>query len=175
MDISKILQFRLFKDEHKKLPKKSHYKLIYLDKSNYSLFLKDLELVISYIQTQLTDWKDAPTIEDVHSRFSSNSFCFLFYYNDNCIGWNWGNPHVTPDWINIHTELKKGEVYLGGCFVTNIIDRPADAGVMNYNMFFDECLKLGYNPMYGYCDDWNRVAIRINYSNGWKPYNFIKE
>lgn len=175
MNLNEIVQFRLLRDEHIKLPKKSHYKLIYLDRDNYSNFLQDLELVISYIHNQLTDWIDAPTIEDVHKRFKSNSFCFLFYYKDNCIGWNWGNENFTPNWIDIHTKLKDGEVYLGGCFVTKLVDRPTDAGVMNYNMFFDECLKLGYNPMYGYCDNWNRVAIRINYSNGWKPYKFIKE
>lgn len=174
MDITKIIQFRLLKHEHKKLPKQSHYKLIYLDKNNYPSFLRELELVVHYIHKQLPDWKDAPNIEDIHNRFSSKSFCFLFYYRNNCIGWNWGNPNVTPDWINVHTKLKEGEVYLGGCFVTNIVDRPSDAGVMNYNMFFDECIKLGYNPMYGYCDDWNRVAIRINYSNGWQPYSFLE-
>lgn len=174
MDITKIIQFRLFKQEHKKLPKKSHYNLIHIDSTNYLNYINDLNKVLSYIHKQLTDWTDAPTIDDIHKRFESNSFCFLFYYNGDCIGWNWGNPNVTPDWINIHTKLEKGEVYLGGCFVTNIIDRPSDAGVMNYNMFFDECLNLGYNPMYGYCDDWNRVAIRINYSNGWKQFKFIK-
>jgi|TARA_B110000908_G_C9944013_1_gene309523 hypothetical protein len=175
MDTSKIIQFRLFKNEHKKLPPNSHYNLIYVDSENYLQYINELTLVTSYIHKQLTEWTDAPTMEQVHKRFSNNSFCFLFYYNDNCIGWNWANPHVTPDWINIHTKLKSDEVYLGGCFVTNLIDRPANAGIMNYNMFFDECLKLGYNPMYGYCDDWNRIAIQINYSNGWKTYNFIKE
>ena len=175
MNVQNIIQFRLLKNEHKKLPSKSHYKLVYVDSENYSSYLDDISTVVQYIQKQLSDWKDAPDLYDVHRRFSSNSFCYLFYYNDKCIGWNWGNPNVTPDWINIHTSLNEGEVYLGGCFVTNQTERPADAGIMNYNMFFDSCLKLGYNPMYGYCDDWNRVAIRINYSNGWKPYNFIKE
>ena len=174
MELSKIIQLRLSKIDYKRLPTKLQYKLILLDKNNYSNFLDDIELVISYIHNELVDWEDAPTLLDVHKRFHSNSFCFLFYNNEKCIGWNWANPHVTLDWINIHTELKEGEAYTGGCFVSGKVGRPADAGVMNYNMFFDECFKLGYNSLYGYCDDWNRVAIRLNYSNGAKQYNFLK-
>jgi len=173
MDLNKIVQMRLFKEEHRKLPKKSHYKLVYVDKNNYLSYEKELKQVIVYINEQLPDWEDSPHYLNIESRFWANSFCFLFYYNDKCIGWNWGNNNVCIDWINIYKTLEKGEVYLGGCFVTNVVDRPADAGVLNYNMFFDECIKLGNDVLYGYCDDWNRVALRINYSNGYKEYDFL--
>jgi hypothetical protein len=175
MNFNKIVQLRLFKDKQKLLKWKDHYKVVYLDKENYTQYEKELKQVIIYIKHQLTDWIDSPTYDVVEKRFDAGCFCFLFYYKDKCIGWNWGHKHVVLDWINVHNELPDDECYLGGCFVTNLVDRPADAGIMDYNMFIKESFNLGYNCVYAYCDDWNRVALRINFSNGGEVYNFIKE
>ena len=175
MDVNKLVQYRMVNGELNPHSPSSDYSVKYVDKHNYLTYLSDIKNVSDIITKQIPDWKEAPTVEVVIERFVSNSYTYLFYYKNNCIGWNWGNPNFTYNWIDVDYQLKSNETYLGGCFVTNLIDRPANAGIMNYNMFFDECLKLGYNPMYGYCDDWNRIAIQINYSNGWKTYNFIKD
>jgi len=34
---------------------------------------------------------------------------------------------------------------------------------------------MGYDVVYGYLDDWNRVARRVNFANGLTIYNFLKE
>ena len=34
---------------------------------------------------------------------------------------------------------------------------------------------MGYNIVYGYIDNWNKVAFRVNFQNGLKVYNFINE
>lgn len=172
MDINKVVQYRLFPEEHRKIPRKEHYKMVWVNNSNYFDYQDELEGVIQLLHAQL-DWDGIPTFDNLIQRFEANSFCILFYYKDECIGWNWGNPNVTIDWTKTHTPLQKNECYLGGCFVSNLVDRPADAGICNYNMFFDEVIKSGYGPLYGYCDDWNRVAIRINLANGWKPHDFL--
>lgn len=175
MQLDKIIQIRLLKQNYNKFQRYSYYKLRYVDKNNYTNFISDLNQVVTYIHKQLTNWDSAPTIEDVLKRFESNSHCLLFYYKDLCIGWNWGNPNVTIDWINNIQNLEKNELYGGGCFVTNLIDRPSHAGLINYNMIFEYWIdKLGYDTIYGYVDDWNRVALRVNFQNGLTIHNFLK-
>ena len=173
MNLDDIIQVRLTREDFVKLPKKEHYSIAYVDKLNYKNYISEMETVIELLHKQL-DWDGIPDVEKCIKRFNSDSFCILFYYNNKCIGWNWGNPNITFDWINIEKKLKSDELYLGGCFVSKLENRPADAGLYDYNMFFDYCLNtLGANKTYGYCDDWNKAAIRINLINGWKYHNFL--
>lgn len=167
------MQYKITKDQFVKIEHKEYYRLEYVDISNYQNYIKELKVVIDLLRKQL-DWDGIPTLEQCYERFNAKSFCLLFYYKDDCIGWNWGNKNVTVDWINIDKELNNNELYLGGCFVSKLVERPADAGIQNYNMFFDYCLNI-LNPdtMYGYCDDWNKAAIRINISNGWQNFEFL--
>ena len=90
----------------------------------------------------------------------------LFYYKGQCIGWNWFNEKVRFDWVTVDKDLPKDWIYAGGCYVSNKVDRPSDAGVINYNMWLKHCLDLGYNTICGYCDSWNRNAVRVNVING---------
>ena len=176
MDLNKITQIRLLKKDYKKFDRHPYYKLVYIDKNNYLDYIYELNTVITYIHKQLTDWEDAPIYQDVIERFNSDSHCLMFFYNNEPIGWNWGNPNVTFDWKTNTQTLNPNEVYGGGCFVTNLIDRPADAGLINYNMIFEHWIYvMGYDTVYGYLDDWNRVARRVNFQNGLTVYNFIKE
>ena len=176
IDFTKIHQIRLLRKDYKKMNRYPHYKMMYADKNNFNNFTDDLKTVIDYIKTQLTDWNDAPDWNEVLERFNSNSHCLLFYYNNKIIGWNWGNTNVALDWKTNIQDLPPNEVYGGGCFVTNLVDRPADAGLINYNMIFEHWLDImGYDVVYGYLDDWNRVARRVNFANGLTIYNFLKE
>jgi hypothetical protein len=168
-----IIQYKITKEKFIKIEHKSHYKLKYVDLNNYLDYTEDFNIIIDLLHKQLK-WDGIPTLEECYQRFNSNSFCLLFYYNEKCIGWNWGNPNVTINWIDIDKKLNNNELYLGGCFVSKLVERPADAGIQNYNMFFDYCLNiLNPNVMYGYCDNWNKAAIRINISNGWEQFNFL--
>lgn len=176
MDLSKIVQIRLLKKDYKKFPPKDHFKMVYVDKENYSSFTAELQTVLDLIHGELTNWEDAPTYDIVLQRFEANSHCLLFYYNDNCIGWNWGNPNVCFDWINNIQDLPKGELYGGGCFVSRNVDRPANAGLYNYNMIFDYWInQMGYHTIYGYVDWWNKPAFRVNFQNGLTVFNYLNE
>ena len=94
MDLSKIVQIRLLKKDYKKFPNKEHYRMVYVDKDNYSSYITELQNVISYIKKDLPDWEESPTYDIVLQRFESNSHCLLFYYKDNCIGWNWNQGNI---------------------------------------------------------------------------------
>jgi len=134
-----------------------------------------LNKIIEFHHKQL-DWDAIPTIEKCIKRFESKSMCLLFYYNNQCIGWNWANKDARFNWIDLDQILEENEIYLGGMFVTNVIERPADAGLYNYNMVFDYWFKTNlYDTIYGYCDDWNRTALRVNFLNGHIIYNWIKK
>jgi len=170
-----ILQVRLLKHNFKSFPAKDHYKLEYVDLNNYNTYINELKTVIELLHEQL-EWDGIPTLEKCIDRFKSNSSCLLFYYNNNCIGWNWINKSVAFNWIDITTQLQPNELYAGGCFVSKKIKRPADAGLYDYNMFFNYCLNNidGIDTIYGYCDIWNKAAIRVNYMCGWENFNWIK-
>jgi hypothetical protein len=176
MDLSKIVQIRLLKNDYVKFPSKEYFNMIYVDRSNYHTFTSELQTVIDLIHSELIEWKDAPTYEVVVERFKSNSHCLLFYYNGNCIGWNWGNRHICFDWINKVQDLPEGELYGGGCFVSRNVDRPANAGLYNYNMIFDYWInQMGYHTIYGYVDWWNKPAFRVNFQNGLTVYNYLND
>ena len=74
-----ILFKKILEDKHP-----SHFKMICVDKSNYTNFESDIKQVSNFLNNQLTDWNESPTYDDIVKRFS-NSLCHLFYYNDNPI------------------------------------------------------------------------------------------
>lgn len=176
MNLIDIFQIRLIKADYRKFPQKEHFNMQYINLDNYRLFNREINNVLSYIKTDLPEWTEAPSYKDIIKRFKANSHCLLFYYNKECIGWNWGNKNVCFDWINIVQELPEGEIYGGGCFVSRSIERPANAGLYNYNMIFDYWInKMGYHTVYGYVDKWNKAALRVNFQNGLTVYNYLKD
>jgi hypothetical protein len=175
MNVNEIIQLRLSKNDFLKLPSKEYYKLVFLDKTNYKEKIDDINIIMSLIKTDIPNWDESPNFNDVIKRFESNSHCLLFYYNDNCIGWNWGNENVCINWINKFQNLLDGELYAGGCFVSKSVNKPPDAGRYNYNMICDYWLNnMGYTTIYGYVDIWNKPAIRINLQTGVKFVNYLK-
>jgi len=174
MNTDKVIQVRFLKENFNPLPIKSQYKLEYVDVDNYNNYQEELRSVIQLLNIQLV-WDGIPTYDDVIMRFKSDSMCLLFYYNDKCIGWNWFNENVTLDWIKNIQDLIVGELYSGGCFVSNTIGHPANAGLYNYNMVSSYLInELNYHTVYGYVDKWNKAALRINYNNGLREFNFLK-
>ena len=143
------------------------YSMVLVDLVNYKTYKNDLLKVLLLLNDQLPDWDQRPKeFDEIVKRFNSESKCLLFYYKGQCIGWNWFNEKVRFDWVTIDKDLPEDCIYAGGCYVSNKVDRPPDAGVINYNMWVKHCLDLGYNTIYGYCDSWNRNAVRVNVING---------
>ena len=175
IDLSKTTQIRLLKEDFVKLPHKVYYDMQYVDKTNNLTYSNDLKKVCKLINEELTDWADVPNYETLLRRFTADSHCLLFYYKGECIGWNWGNSNVCFDWETKIQDLPEGELYAGGCYVSKLVDRPADAGLYNYNKIFDYWInEMGYHTVYGYIDNWNKTAFRVNFQNGLKQYNFLQ-
>jgi len=175
LDSTSTTQIRLLKENYKQFPYKAHYDMKYVDISNIDKYSNDLKIVVDLINEEITDWDDIPNYETVLRRFEANSHCLLFYYNSNCIGWNWGNDNVCIDWQTNIQDLPVGELYGGGCYVSRNVDRPADAGLYNYNKIFDYWInEMGYHTIYGYIDNWNKPAFRVNYRNGLTPFDYLK-
>ena len=175
VDVDKIVQYRMVDGDLTSRKTPSYYSLQYVDVNNYKTFIDDITKISNLIIKQIPDWDDAPTVETVIKRFESKSYTYLFYYKDKCIGWNWGNPNFTYNWIDVDQELEDDETYLGGCFVNlDKKDRPNNAGYIMCYMFFEEESRRGFKSMYGVTDDWNRRASLLYYRLGWKTYNFIK-
>lgn len=176
MNFAEIIQLKLIKSNFIKLPSKDHFKLIYIDKINYQEYIKDINKIISLIHIDLPNWSNSPDLSNVVKRFNANSNCLLFYYNNDCIGWNWSNNNVCFDWVNMYQKLDDSELYVGGCFVSKSVNRPADAGRYNYNMICDYLFnEKEYTTIYGYVDEWNKPAIRINLQTGVKFYSFLNK
>ena len=175
IDLSNITQIRLLKENYKQFPNKEHYALKFVDKDNIDKYSDDLKKVVNLIKEELTDWDQAPDYETVMRRFKADSHCLLFYFKNECIGWNWGNSNVCFDWENNIQDLLPGELYGGGCYVSKNVDRPADAGLYNYNKIFEYWIyKMGYSTIYGYVDNWNKAALRVNFKNGLTVHRFLK-
>lgn len=176
MNLSEVAQLVGYKKNYVKYPDKQHYSMKYADINNISEYSSDLKTVVKLIKEELTDWEEAPTYKTVIDRFEAGSYCLLFYYNDDCIGWNWGNKNVCFDWQTVFQELEPGEIYAGGCYVAKNVKRPADAGFYNYNMVLDYFYNQALNhTVYGYVELWNKAAIRVNLQNGIIISNYLDE
>ena len=119
-------------------------------------------------------WEGIPDKDTLHSRFHYNSHCLLWCYNSNPIGWAWSNNNITPLWKESIQELQLDEIYGGGAFLSRRVDRPANSGLIFYNLTFEHWLyKMNNNCIFQYSDDWNRASSIISYKNGFKAYNFL--
>lgn len=175
MDIQKIVQLRLLKQDFKKLYFSENYSLKFLDKNNYKNYINDL-LYVSSLMKQDFEWIGIPNESTLHRRFIHNSHCLLSYFNNQLIGWVWSNYNVTPLWEESIQELSDGEIYGGGAFLSRKIKRPPNSGVVFYNMWFEYWLnEMNNNVIYQYSDDWNRASSIMSYKSGFKKFNFIKE
>ena len=71
--------------------------------------------------------------------------------------------------------LNENEIYGGGAFLSKKVNRPANSGLIFYNLTFDYWLnEMDNECIYQYSDDWNRVSSILSYKNGFEQFNFIK-
>jgi hypothetical protein len=175
MDITKLIQLRLLKKDFRKISFNENYTTLFLDKNNYLEHLPEFNYISDLMKLDF-DWDDIPNESDIHERFINNSHCLFWIYDNDPIGWAWSNYNVSFDWKTITQELKEGEIYGGGAFLSKTIKRPPNSGLIFYNLTFDYWLnEMNNNVIYQYSDNWNRVSSIMSYKNGFKKYNFIKE
>ena len=160
-------QVIIHKSDFKKFNYPTHYLMRNVDSTNYYQYKNELVEISNLLQKQLPDWDDSPNYFDLEKRFESNSSAVIFSYNEQPIGWGWYNSDVSLNWINIDRELPTDWVYGGGLFVSKLIDRPKDAGMLNYNKWLSYIFKqLNYNVFCGYCHKWNTPAMKVHLGNG---------
>lgn len=172
MEIEEITQLKLTKDNFIKIEPERHYLMEKVTIDNHQRYKDSLERVIYYLNDQLV-WDGIPTYEESIERLKKGSVCFIFYYNGLSIGWNWVNQNVMINWKDVDKQLNGDECYFGGIYVSNRVFRPDDAGMININMFFNECFKLGYQTLYGYSDNWNKRPIKLMKENGCVVESFL--
>ena len=174
MDKTKVTQLRLKKTDFKDMTYDNRYSVLFLDKDNYLEYLHELIHISSLMKLDF-DWVGIPNETTLHRRFNHNSHCLFWIFEGDPIGWAWSNYNVTPMWEESIQELKKGEIYGGGAFLSRKINRPADSGLIFYNMTFSYWLnQIDNDYIYQYSDNWNRVSSIMSYKNGFKKYNFLK-
>ena len=175
MDVSKINQFRLFKEDFKKISHNREYSIKYIKSNSYQEYIEEI-LSISRLMHKDFEWDGIPTEVDIHQRFENNSECFIYYYNNNPVGWTWFHSHVSIDWKSIYQKLNNNELYVGGAFVSKTCNLPPISGFMFYNISFWKWLtEFDYNTIYLYSDSLNRASAQLCYKSGFTKYNFIKE
>ena len=174
MDINKIVQLRLLKKDFNKLVCDDIYSVLFVDKENYLGYVDKLLEVSSLMHLDF-EWDGIPTEEILHNRFEHDSHCLFWNLNNKPIGWAWSNYAVTPTWEESIQTLNENEIYGGGAFLSKKVDRPANSGLIFYNLTFDYWLnEMGNDCIYQYSDDWNRVSSILSYKNGFEQFNFIK-
>lgn len=175
MEVDKIVQFKLLKNDFKKVNIDIEYQMIHLTKLNYTNYWRDLLHVINLISNDLK-WDGIPNKDDIINRFNNNSECFLWIYDNIVVGWGWFNKDITLDWINIYQKLNENGLYAGGAFVSKKIKTPTDSGFKFYNYSMDLFLnKFNYDVVYLYSDSWNRASAQLSYKCGFKKYNFLND
>jgi len=118
------------------------------------------------LNLMLKDWKEAPTFDDIISRFDAGSFVMLQYYKNEPIGWFWGNTRLTYNWIDIIKDLPSANsMYGGGSYITKNKNIPKNTGIQLYTKFFHDIFDF-YKSAYGYVDSWNKAPIRLNKRSG---------
>tara|TARA_A100001201_G_scaffold138724_1_gene129923 strand:- start:1124 stop:1648 length:525 start_codon:yes stop_codon:yes gene_type:complete len=163
-DKKDVLQLVIHKDNFtpiQKIDKSFSYKWLYkLDQEG------DLTQILDSINLMLKDWKEAPTFDDIISRFDAGSFVMLQYYKNEPIGWFWGNTRLTYNWIDIIKDLPSANsMYGGGSYITKNKNIPKNTGIQLYTKFFHDIFDF-YKSAYGYVDSWNKAPIRLNKRSG---------
>lgn len=176
MNVSKIIQFRLLKQDLPDFNFDSNYWFDIIDASNINDRIHDIEFVSKIISEELREWKKYPTPTDVIERINFGSICNLWYYKENLLGWHWtNNDWITTDWKTPYQKLKSNEIYIGGAFLSRRYKPSASSSLYFYRQGFEFSLKTqNKNTMYLYSDFWNRASAQLSYKCGFTKYNFIK-
>jgi hypothetical protein len=175
VSLSEVKFVQLDRVDFKKINTNNEYRIVYVDKHNYLNYREELFSISQCIRKTLPNWDIDLAPKSIIQRFNSDSHCLLFYFNDKCIGWNWGNTSVKFDWINEIKKLPNGFVYFGGCFICKQ-STPPDAGLINFNYIFDYWLnKKNFDTIVGYIHNWNKASMRICLQNNLKIKDWFND
>ena len=175
MDTSKIVQFRLLRENITSHTYDSRYWFDTINVESFEDNINSIKKVIKYHHQDL-NWEGTPTEDIVLQRLKFGSQCHLWMYEDTCLGWHWTNTEcITLDWKSYFQPLKKNEIYIGGAFVSrdNKPERGKSAGIF-YRQGFEYSFELTQSDtMYLYSDSWNRASAILCYRSGFTQFNFI--
>ena len=172
MDISKINQFRLLKEElseHTYDPRYWFKEIKSVDDDPVGL-----ETVIKFHHEDL-DWEDTPDLKEVQARIDFGSYVQLNMYENQVIGWSWTNPDcITIDWKSFYQPLKLNEMYIGGTFFTRKHKPFPNSAMVGYREGFEHYLNYHKkDTLYLYSDNWNRASSMLCYKCGLTKFNFL--
>lgn len=175
MDIDKIVQFRLLKNNHTPPNYSSDYRYEIIDINNYEDNLDRL-LSVSFQMGKEMKWDGIPnTKEKLHKRFINHSNAQLWIHRDIIIGWCWQNMNITYDWQTTNHILRPNQSYTGGAFVSKELKKTPESSFIFYNFSFSYLLSLeDVDTVYLYSDSWNRASSHLCYKSGFHQFNFIQ-
>lgn len=176
MDVDKIVQFRLFKEDLKIGNIDTDYWFNQISINDLPTHIDNLNKVIEYHHEDIGDWIGIPTLDIIKERLEFGSHCNLFMYHDLVLGWYWThNDYVTSDWKSAIQKLKNNEIYIGGAFIS----RKQKPSPLSSYKFYTQGFKFSLDieekdTVYLYSDDWNRASAQLCYKCGFTKYNFLK-
>ena len=177
MNVNKIVQFRLYKNNLRPHKFDNRYWFNTLSTDNFSQNLNNIKKSIEYHHEDL-QLEDTPTPEVVYERLEFGSQCHLWMYEEKCLGWHWTNTNcITVDWKSHYQDIEENELYIGGALVSrkHKPDR-GNSSMIFYRQGFEYSFDLkNTDTMYLYSDDWNRASAQLCYRNGFTNHTFIKE
>ena len=175
MNIEKVDQFRLFKEDLSDFNYNNDYWLDSLSIERVYSERDTIEKIISYIKEDVLWWKNVPTFDEVIERAEFGSQCHLWMYKDNAIGWSWSNSScITLDWKSHYKYLLSNELYVGGAFVSRKNKPSAGSALYFYRQGIDHKFELtNTDTAYLYSDDWNRASAQVSYKTGFTAFNFL--
>ena len=174
IDVSKIDEFRLHRNEMSLIEPDERYSFSFVDNTSFKNNKDSLVKVIKFLHEDLV-WDGIPTIEQVKQRLDFGSICMLWKFENKVVGWSWLNNRVISfDWSSKHKELFPDEQYGGGAFLHRASSPEPKAGYKFYRFGIENMFK-SYNKsvLYLYSDSWNRASSILSYRVGFKKYNFI--
>ena len=176
MDIKKVTQFKLLKENLPNHIDDNRYWFDTVNKTNVRKHKANLQIVLNFILDEL-EWDYGPNMQDVFDRIEFGSLCHLWMYDDNVLGWHWTNDEcVTHDWKTFAQKIKSNEIYIGGAFVSRNNKPSASSAIYFYRQGFEYSFELSNtNTMYLYSDYWNRASAQLCYKCGFTKYNFLNE
>lgn len=177
MDINKIVQLRLFKEDLKIGNIDTDYWFNQISINHIDTHIPKLNKVIQYHHEDIGDWDGIPTLDIIRERLEFGSHCNLHMYRDTILGWHWThNQYVTEDWRTPYQKLKHNEIYIGGAFISRKHKPSPISSYKFYAQGFKFSLEVeGKDTMYLYSDDWNRASAQLCYKCGFTKYNFLDE
>jgi len=174
IDVSKIDQFRLYRNEMSVIEPDNRYSFSFVFNSTFEDNLTDLEKVIGFLHNDL-DWDGIPDLQMVKKRLDFGSICMFWKFQNEVVGWSWLNNHsISLDWTSSHRRIEFNEQYGGGAFLHRKSSPEPIAGFKFYRFGIQNMFEsFNKDTLYLYSDSWNKASAYHSYRVGFTKYNFL--